>query len=104
MNYSEVGFAVVLLSPDDMAYPKTSTPDKTRPRARQNVVLELGFFIGRLGRERVLALHKNVPNFEMPSDYQGVIYKPFDDAGAWRFELVKELKALNYDVNSDKLI
>src|SRR5262249_31056015 len=56
VNYSDVGFAVVLLSPDDMGYPKISTPDKARPRARQNVVLELGFFLGKLGRSHVLAL------------------------------------------------
>ncbi len=103
-NYSDVGFAVVLLSPDDMGYAKTSVPDKARPRARQNVVLELGFFLGKLGRNRVLALHRTVPNFEMPSDYAGVIYKPFDDAGAWRFELAKELNALDYNVDANKLV
>src|SRR5579862_3818105 len=51
---SDVGFAVILLSGDDLAYPKTGKPKRARPRARQNVILELGFFVGKLGRERVL--------------------------------------------------
>jgi predicted nucleotide-binding protein len=82
-----------LFSPDDLAYQKDSKPDSAHPRARQNVVLELGFFLGKLGRERVVVLHRQVPNFDMPSDYAGVLFKPFDDSGAWRFELAKELNA-----------
>lgn len=103
VNYSDVGFAVVLLSPDDMGYPKTSTPNKARPRARQNVVLELGFFLGKLGRSHVLVLHRSAADLEMPSDYVGVIYKPFDEAGAWRFEFGRELKAAGYDIDLNKL-
>jgi Predicted nucleotide-binding protein containing TIR-like domain len=81
---SDVGFAVVLLSGDDMAYVSTIPHEKAqpRPRARQNVVLELGYFLGRLGREKVLALLKQTPSFELPSDYQGIVYVPFDDVGA----------------------
>ena len=82
-----VPFAVVLFSPDDMAYQVQNKPDTARPRARQNVVLELGFFLGKLGRENVLVLHRQVPDFELPSDYAGVLFKPFDDAGAWRYEV-----------------
>jgi predicted nucleotide-binding protein len=48
--HSDVGFAVVLLTPDDEGGKRGNS---TRPRARQNVVLELGYFIGRLGRDRV---------------------------------------------------
>ncbi len=104
VSYSDVGFAVILLSPDDMGYPKTAGPKSARPRARQNVVLELGFFLGKLGRERVLALHKNIPNFEMPSDYAGVLYKKFDDSGSWRLELARELKALKYEIQASDLL
>src|SRR5438876_10758390 len=60
-----VGFAVVLLSPDDMGYSKRDGAGKARPRARQNVVLELGYFIGKIGRDRVLPLVKKEKGFEM---------------------------------------
>ena len=104
VDYSDVGFAVVCLSPDDMAHPKGSPPEKARPRARQNVVLELGFFLGKLGRQKVLALHKEVEGFEMPSDYAGVLFKPYDAAGNWRFQLVQELAACGYAVDANKLL
>jgi predicted nucleotide-binding protein len=100
--HSDVGYAVVLLSPDDVGYTKDK-PSEARPRARQNVILELGFFLAKLGRHNVLALHKDVPNFEMPSDFSGVIYKPFDSHGNWKAALVKELRAAGYDVDANKL-
>ncbi|MEL7433910.1 MAG: TIR domain-containing protein, partial [Chloroflexota bacterium] len=75
-----------------------------KTRARQNVILELGFFIGRLGRERVFVLHKRDDNFELPSDIFGVLYTPYDgDAGGWQFQLVKELKNVGYDIDMNDL-
>jgi len=103
-DYSDVGFAVVLLSPDDVAYPKNAFPNDEKSRARQNVVFELGFFIGRLGRERVVALYQEDELFEMPSDYSGVIYIPFDESASWRLVLVKELNACGYKVDANKLL
>jgi len=73
--YSEVEFAVVLLSPDDMGYASEAGPDTAQLRARQNVILELGFFLGKLGRENVVALHKG--NVEIPSDFSGVLFTPY---------------------------
>lgn len=96
---SNVGFAVVLLTPDDFGRAKTDAEDK--PRARQNVVLELGFFIGRLGREKVCALLKDPVEF--PSDYFGIVYVPWDDAGAWKMELAKEMRAAGYDIDLNKV-
>lgn len=104
IDHSSVQFAIVLFSPDDMAYESKSLPNSARPRARQNVVLELGFFLGSLGREKVLVLHRPVPNFDMPSDYAGVLFKPFDSGGVWRFELVRELHANGFDVDANQLI
>lgn len=92
--YGDVGFAVVLLTPDDEGGVKGGT---TRPRARQNVVLELGYFIGRLGRERVCALLRG--DVEVPSDYAGVVWTPMDSAGAWRQALAKELAAADYSID-----
>lgn len=104
VGHSDVPFAVILFSADDWAYQKNSNPESARPRARQNVVLELGFFLGKLGRNRVLPLFRQAANFELPSDYAGVLFKPFDDHGAWRFELVKELKASGLTVDANSLI
>src|SRR5690606_22859595 len=58
VDYSDVGFAVVLLTPDDIAYSKRVTPEDAKFRARQNVILELGYFLGKLGRERVFVLFR----------------------------------------------
>ena len=103
---SDVGFAVVLLSPDDMAYSAgvEYKKAKPRPRARQNVVAEMFYFMGKLGRHRIFALCKQAEGFELPSDYQGVVYTPYDAAGKWRFDLAQELKAAKYDVDANKLL
>ncbi|TFZ45586.1 hypothetical protein E5C33_08890 [Stenotrophomonas maltophilia] len=95
---TSVDFAVVLFTPDDVGYPANSV-EQSRPRARQNVVLELGFFMGALGRHRVCVLYSG--EIELPSDYGGVLYIPLDRGGAWRFLLAKEMKAagINIDLN-----
>ncbi|WP_421789930.1 TIR domain-containing protein [Hyphobacterium sp.] len=100
VDEANVGFAVVLLTPDDVGRAVSEETDK--PRARQNVVLELGYFIGRLGRERVCALRRN--DVEIPSDYLGVAYIDYDDAGAWKVNLARELKAAGYRIDWDKVI
>ena len=101
-RYSDVSFAVVLLSPDDTGYSNRDGSEAARPRARQNVILELGYFAGKLGRDNVVALHRG--NIEFPSDYDGVLYTPYDsDSGTWRGELVAELKESGYDVSADDL-
>ena len=73
--HGDVGFAVVLLTPDDEGCEKGGTP---RPRARQNVVLELGYFLGRLHRAHVCPLKRG--DVEIPSDFEGVVYVPFDNS------------------------
>jgi predicted nucleotide-binding protein len=95
-----VGFAVILLTADDRGGVKGAEYEKQQPRARQNVIFEFGYFIGKLGRNRVCALYAK--GVEIPSDYSGVIYLELDDRGAWRLELAKELKAaqLPIDMNN----
>jgi predicted nucleotide-binding protein len=102
-DYANVGFAVALLSGDDIAYPIGTSPKKARPRARQNVILELGFFYAKLGRGKVVALYKKADNFEIPSDFQGILYTEYDAAGHWRYELVRELQAAEYNVDANRL-
>ena len=93
-RFSDVGFAVVVLSPDDMGHSKADGPDAARPRARQNVILELGYFAGKLGRENVVALHRG--DIELPSDYDGVLYTTYDGDGAWPYKLTRELRESGY--------
>jgi predicted nucleotide-binding protein len=93
---SPVAFSVVLLTCDDKAYPISDT-SSLKSRARQNVVFELGYFIGKLGRKKVCALYTE--GVELPSDYHGVVYIPFDTAGAWRLLLARELKASGLDID-----
>lgn len=93
-QYGDVGFAVVLLTPDDEGCKKGDTP---MPRARQNVLLELGYFMGRLGRKRVSALKR--ANVDLPTDFAGMVWIPFDDAAGWQLALARELKAAGYDID-----
>lgn len=93
----EVGFAVVLLTPDDLVMKPNGKG--TDFRARQNVVFELGYFAGRLGRGKTCLLRKG--DIEIPSDLYGVIYTELDTSEGWKVKLVKEMKAagLNFDAN-----
>jgi CheY-like chemotaxis protein len=97
-RYSNVSFAVVLLTPDDFGGKKTDPPN-SRSRARQNVIFELGFFIGKLGRNRVAILHKQGEDLELPSDYIGVQYILMDSGKSWQVDLVEEMRAVGIEVH-----
>ena len=94
--HSDVDFAVVLLTPDDLGA-AVATRETLNPRARQNVVLELGYFVGKLGRNRVCALHREP--LELPSDVLGVVYVPLDEGGGWRLLVARELRQAGIDVD-----
>ena len=93
-----MSYAVVLLSPDDVGA-ASDKRDKLQARARQNVVLELGYFIGKLGRSHVCPIVRG--QIEAPSDFHGVVYVPFEGED-WKFHLVKELKYLGFDIDVNK--
>ena len=100
-DHGNVGFACVLLSPDDEGY-KAGMPEERKYRARQNVVLELGMVLARLGRRRVAILHKQ--SIELPSDIAGLLYIPFTE----RVEEVKnrlftELREAGYNPDAAAL-
>lgn len=101
---SDISFAVVLLSPDDIGYSKIDGKDKSKTRARQNVIFELGYFIGKIGREAVVALYPQDPKFEILTDYSGVVFIPFDNSESWKYGLVKELQTFGFDVDANKLL
>ncbi|CAG1015835.1 hypothetical protein ANAEL_05375 [Anaerolineales bacterium] len=105
VNADQCAYAVVLLTPDDIA---TSRKDMKSYhfRARQNVIYELGFFSGKLGRNKVCALSKNDPtgNIELPSDFLGVVYVSMDENGSWRIQLAKEMKSAGLSINLESLL
>lgn len=99
--HSDVGFAVVLMTPDDYGYCK-GDPESGKARARQNVLIELGYFVGRLTRARVCALHRG--SIEIPSDLHGIVYVPMDNDGGWKLKLSAELKAAGLDVDLNRAV
>lgn len=100
-HHSEVDFAVVLLTPDDVGA-TAAKGDALRSRARQNVILEMGYFAGKLGRRHVCAVIRG--DVELPSDMLGVVYVPLDDGGAWKLMLAKELKAAGFAVDMNRAL
>ena len=98
-NSSDVNFAIILLTADDEGKAKRETDYQTR--ARQNVVFEMGYFIGKLGRKKVFLLLEN--GVQKPGDLDGIVYIPIDDTEGWKLKLVKELKATGYNVSADDL-
>jgi predicted nucleotide-binding protein len=96
----DVGFAVVLLTPDDVG--RSIKEDELKSRARQNVLLELGYFIGHLGRGRVCALKRG--DVELPSDYVGVVWEKMDDGGGWKQALGRELDAAGHEIDWNRVM
>jgi len=90
-------YAIVTYTPDDVGAAKTD-PDNERDRARQNVIFELGYFVGKLGRGNVCLLYKRPA--EIPSDFQGVGYVELDNHEGWHNRLIRELQAANVPVTT----
>jgi predicted nucleotide-binding protein len=100
---SETRHAVVLLTPDDIGGVASSKALKDlRPRSRQNVIFEWGFFVGKLGRENVSTLV--VEDIEIPSDLNGVVYTKLDTDGAWKLTLARELKASGIEIDMNRIV
>jgi len=99
-KHSDVHFSIILMTPDDVGNSIKQKKDLNY-RARQNVVLELGYFLAKLGRKNVCALVKD--NIELPTDYKGVVYIAVDPADGWKLLLTKELKTAELDFDSNKV-
>ena len=109
-NADSINFAIILLSGDDLAasvcdlngVENEELRQRLEKRARQNVVFEMGYFVGKLGRNNVFFLLQD--GVTKPGDLDGIVYTAYDAAHAWRFELVKELKTCGYDVDANKIL
>ena len=94
-------FAVALCTPDDVGA-LAGDRENLKPRMRQNVVFELGYFAGAIGRNRVCALMKG--NIERPSDYDGVVYIPLDNNDGWKLSLARELSAAGFEIDLNRIL
>jgi len=101
-KYTDVSFAVVLYTECDLGRAKELKESESKYRARQNVVFEHGYLIGKLGRKNVCALVKG--NVETPGDISGVVYIPMDENGAWKMQLCKNMQAIGLTVDANKMI
>lgn len=98
--HTNVGFAIAIYTPDDSGNTQKNVAEgKLNNRARQNVIFEHGYLIGKLGRDKVTALV--VGNVEMPSDVSGVVYVADTN---WQIDIAKEMKNAGYDVDFNKLL
>lgn len=98
---SNVGFGIVLYTPCDVGASQEKK-DLLKPRARQNVVFEHGYLMGKIGRENVCALVKR--DIEKPTDIAGVVYIPMDEGNGWKLAIGKEMKACGYEFDPSKLL
>lgn len=95
--FTPASFAIAIMSADDQGGLMGSDP--LQPRARQNVLLELGYAMGKLGRSRTAVLYD--PAVDLPSDLGGIAYYPIDAVGKWKTDLLGELQAAGFAVHTD---
>jgi len=103
-DYADIGFAVVLLSPDDFAYSKDESPTRRKLRPRQDVVFELGFLLGKLGKGNLLVFCREFIDFEGPTDFEGMKVTAFDDRDSWKLALIRELINCGYNVDANRIL
>lgn len=99
-EYSNVGFGIILYTPCDIGGKQVTNPD-LKSRARQNVVFEHGYLMGKIGRGNVCALVKG--DIEKPNDISGVVYITMDEGDAWCYTVAKELKKVGYDIDMNNI-
>jgi predicted nucleotide-binding protein len=103
-DYADVGFAVVLLSPDVYVYPKGEEATKRERTPNMDVTLMFGFLLGKLGKDKVLAFYRENPNFAFAINFEGVKFTAIDDRDTWKLSLIRELTGCGYTVDVDRLL
>jgi predicted nucleotide-binding protein len=103
-DYADVGFAVVLLSPDMYVYPKGEEATKRERIPSQDVTFMFGFLLGKLGKDKVHAFYKENPNFRFPLEFEGVKFTALDDRDSWKHALIRELTSSGYTVDAERLL
>lgn len=99
-RHSDVGVAVVIFTGDDEGKPRAASNTGMEIRARQNVIFEFGYFCGKLDRRRTIALIES--GVQWPSDMDGILHIDIDNSGAWKLQLVRELKAAGIGIDANK--
>ena len=97
----KAGFAIALLTPDDVGALKDEADRQLNPRACQNVIFELGYFIAKLNPNRVCLLYKE--GIELPSGIRGIAYVPMDSADAWKLKLSQGMQKAGLPIDMNKL-
>jgi predicted nucleotide-binding protein len=98
----DVSFVIAILSADDWVYPKNGKPKDALMYADQRVVFHLGYWVGKLGRNRVFALYYDQRSFRWPTEHFDVIYTPLDRNDAWKKELINRLKTSGINASVEK--
>ena len=98
---ASVGYVIVLATADDLGQRRSAGRNAGKSRARQNVIFELGYFVGKLGRDRVCLLLE--PTVEIFSDFAGVAYHALDEGGTWKFRVATELKKAGFAIDLNTL-
>ncbi len=104
VEYTDVGFALVLLSPDVYVYPKGEEATKRERIPKQDVTLIFGFLLGKLGKDKVLAFYRESQNFAFPIEFEGIKFTALDDRDSWKLALIRELTNCGYTVGSERLL
>ena len=103
-NAEDCGFAIILLTADDLgqSIQEQKQGEKPKNRARQNVVFEMGYFMGRLTRKRVFTLlDKDV---DKPGDLEGLVYVTTKNEYEWKVRLGRELRNCGYNLDMNKIL
>jgi predicted nucleotide-binding protein len=103
-DYTDIGFAAVLLSPDVYVYPKGEEATKRERTPSMDVTLMFGFLLGKLGKDKVLAFYREIPNFAFPINFEGVKFTALDDRDTWKLSLIRELSGCGYSVDAERLL
>lgn len=98
---TNVGFAIVLYTPDDLGDLKENITngDELKPRARQNVIFEHGYLIAKLGRKRVVPVVSG--EIELPSDIKDIVHVKNTE---WKLAIAIEMKNMGYEIDLNKII